>query len=556
MTSLSERVLPPDTLMDRVAGTPNPDWFVHSGALSIQDIRAAVEKVGRRLEEFEHILDFGCGCGRILVPMRAELPGARLSGVDIDDEALAWLRLQLPETCLRTVDPLPPLPFADSLFDLVYCHSVFTHMDVDYQDRWLSELRRVAKPGAILVISFSGAEAFQKLREQWISAGADPAPVSVQLEREGTLFISDDSWKDGPFPDFYHSMFHTAEYVIRHWGKLFLVRAHLPKGSLAFQDFVVLENPAKESSADPSLPIPYPPFEFRKYSGQVDLQHFDNPSGELVFAGVGEENYREVFDFGCGCGRTARQLLQQRVRPERYVGIDIHRGMIEWNRQNLSAVDPRFQFLVHDVFNLGLAPENRRRDFAPFPVGAGEFTLVNAHSVFTQILQAAAVPYLREVYRILAPGGVARTTWFFFDKRGFPWLEPEQVSLFVNDIDPTRAVIYDRNWFVKTVTDLGFVIDQVDRPALAGDQWTVCLRKDGAGGRESELLSAEASEWLCGGLVFGKEKMQKEHQERLWEMRRQLEELVGENNMLRESWSWRLTGPLRHVVDLIRSLKQ
>jgi SAM-dependent methyltransferase len=295
--------------------------------------------------------------------------------------------------------------------------------------------------------------------------------------------------------------------------------------------------------------------EFRKNVGPIDLQNFDNPSGDLVFTGIGEENYREIFDFGCGCGRTARKLLQQRVRPERYVGIDIQRGMIEWNRQNLSAIDPRFQFLVHDVFHPGLAPENRRRDFAPFPVGAGEFTLVNAHAVFTQILQAAAVPYLREVYRILAPSGVARTTWFFFDKRGFPWLEPEQVSLFVNHTDPTSAVIYDRNWFVKTVTDLGFVIDQVDRPAFAGHQWTVCLRKDGTVGRGSELLSDEASEWLCGGLPFGKEKMQKEHQERLWEMRRQLEELVGENNMLRESWSWRLTAPLRHAVDLIRSLK-
>lgn len=556
MTSAGTRVLPPAALMERVAGTANADWFVHSGALSIQDIRAAVEKVGRRLEEFEQILDFGCGSGRILVPLLAELPAARLTGVDIDDEALAWLRPQLPEACLRTVDPLPPLPFAESTFDLVYCHSVFTHMDVAYQDRWLSELRRVAKPGAVLVISFSGAEAFAKLREQWRAAGVDPAPISAQLEQEGTLFISDDGWKDGPFPDFYHSMFHAAEYVSRHWGKVFTVRAHLPKGSLAYQDFVVLENPAKEAPAATGVPIPYPPLEFRRNVGPVDLRFFDNPSGELVFDGLGEDSYRSVFDFGCGCGRIARQMLQQRVRPERYVGIDIHRGMVEWCRQNLSAVDARFQFLAHDVFNLGLAPENRRQDFAPFPVGAGEFTLVNAHSVFTHILQSAAIRYLREIHRILAEDGLARTTWFFFDKRGFPWLEPEQVSLFVNEVDPTNAVIYDRRWFVDTVGALGFAVVRVDRPTVAGHQWTVFLKKGDRAKRESELLSDEASEWLSGALPFGAEKRRREQESRVCELRRQLAELVDENRMFRQSWSWRITAPFRQLADLARTLRE
>jgi SAM-dependent methyltransferase len=549
MTSLENRPLPPASLIERVAGTDNADWFVHSGGLSVRDIRAALETIGRRPEQFHQILDFGCGCGRILTPMLAELPQARFSGVDIDDEALSWLRRQYPGLDLRTVDPLPPLPFPDNTFDLVYCHSVFTHMDVDYQDRWLAELRRVTAPGAILIVSFSGAEAFGKLLDQWNAAGVDPAPIAAQLAQDGTLFISDDGWKDGPFPDFYHSMFHTAAYVQRHWGGFLAIRAHLPMGSLAYQDFVVMETLPKEPMAPPAA-IPFPPLEFRKNVGPVDLAFFDNPSGELVFPEIPPESYARVFDFGCGCGRIARQLLQQRVRPERYVGIDIHRAMVEWNRSNLSSVDPRFQFLVHDVFNLGLAPDNSRQDFAPFPVGDEEFTLVNAHSVFTHILQPAAVSYLHEVRRILAPDGIARTTWFFFDKRGFPWMEQDQVCLFVNEIDPTNAVIYDRNWFMETIAALGLTVVQVLPPALPGHQWTVFLKKGATEEGVGDLLTAEASESLSGALPFWKTHLQKEFRQQLQEMSRQLLAQVEENKQLRASWSWRVTAPFRTLQSV------
>jgi hypothetical protein len=90
-----------------------------------------------------------------------------------------------------------------------------------------------------------------------------------------------------------------------------------------------------------------------------------------------------VFDFGCGCGRIARQLMQQSPRPQRYVGIDLHRGMIEWCRENLAPHAPGFEFQHHDVFNPGLNPGTDMRPprTRPFPVGDRAFTLVNAWSV-------------------------------------------------------------------------------------------------------------------------------------------------------------------------------
>ena len=62
-------------------------------------------------------------------------------------------------------------------------------------------------------------------------------------------------------------------------------------------------------TAPPTLPMP--PREMRVLVGPQDEQDFDNPTGRPVYPGLPPEAYRSVLDFGCGCGRVARQLIQQ-----------------------------------------------------------------------------------------------------------------------------------------------------------------------------------------------------------------------------------------------------
>ena len=63
--------------------------------------------------------------------------------------------------------------------------------------------------------------------------------------------------------------------------------------------------------------------------GTTEVEFFENATGEPVYPILPADAYDAVFDFGCGCGADARLLLQQqRDRPRRYVGIDVHRGMI------------------------------------------------------------------------------------------------------------------------------------------------------------------------------------------------------------------------------------
>ena len=199
------------------------------------------------------------------------------------------------------------------------------------------------------------------------------------------------------------------------------------------------------TSQRPELPIPPP--EMRALVGPTDPAMFDNPDGSPVFGGLKPEQYRRVLDFGCGCGRLARQMIQQTPRPGRYLGLDLHAGMIRWCTENLTPAAPGFEFHHHDVWHYaGFAnPAPDRPLYAPLPIGDGSFSLAVAISVFTLILRRCRPrPTSSELARILEPDGMLLATWFLFDNSSFPMMQDDQNTLFINEYDVRNAVIYDR----------------------------------------------------------------------------------------------------------------
>lgn len=210
----------------------------------------------------------------------------------------------------------------------------------------------------------------------------------------------------------------------------------------------------------------------RKLVGPTDPKWFDNPDGKPVFPEIALERQTSVFDFGCGCGRIARMLLQQNPPPKRYVGVDLHAGMIKWCRDNLVPRAAGFEFLHQNAFNIGFNPRGQAQAL-PFPVKDHAFDLVVAWSVFTHILEEQVPFFLNEVARILAREGTFLSTWFTFDKQSFPMLQSFQNALYINAIDPSNAVIFDRNWMKTVVQDAGLQIVKIVPPELRGYQWKI-----------------------------------------------------------------------------------
>jgi SAM-dependent methyltransferase len=226
-------MIPPARLRDRVHGVPDVERFLSAGRRSQQRIERVLLEAGRPLASFSSVLDFGCGCGRTLRWLEPYRETCRLHGTDVDREAIAWCAAQIPFARFQVNQALPPLDYADDGFDLIYAVSVLTHLDEPAQLRWLAELRRVAQPGGIVLLSIHGDGAHDALDDA----------QRARLDARGFVFVRTDRWK-GIHPDWYQVTFHTPAYVHEQFGKFFEVVKYVPHGLTRQQDFVVLRKPS------------------------------------------------------------------------------------------------------------------------------------------------------------------------------------------------------------------------------------------------------------------------------------------------------------------------
>jgi ubiquinone/menaquinone biosynthesis C-methylase UbiE len=101
----------------------------------------------------ESFLDAGCGDGRYLRALDAELP-ERIAGVDISERILETAHAAIPRAELRQGN-LEALPFDDQSFELVLCTQVIEHV-LDAPAA-VAELVRVLRNDGRLVISTDNA---------------------------------------------------------------------------------------------------------------------------------------------------------------------------------------------------------------------------------------------------------------------------------------------------------------------------------------------------------------------------------------------------------------
>ncbi len=147
--------IPPSRLVVLVAGTADIQTFLEGGQKAASSIVTALERQGIEIDSLGAMLDFGCGCGRVIRQWQS-LGHVSLFGTDYSPVLVNWCRQNLPFARFGINQLAPPLGYGDEVFDFIYALSVFTHLPGSLQFEWMDELIRVLKPDGHLLITTHG----------------------------------------------------------------------------------------------------------------------------------------------------------------------------------------------------------------------------------------------------------------------------------------------------------------------------------------------------------------------------------------------------------------
>jgi SAM-dependent methyltransferase len=148
-----DAVVPPkETWISQKYGKTDEEYLA-SGKRDVDEMLEICRRSGVSVEAPGHILEFGCGDGRMLRWLRHLAGDREVWGTDIDAGRIFWCKQHLgPPLHFITTTTVPHLPFEDRHFGFIYAGSVFTHID-DLADAWIAELRRILRPGGKLFMT-------------------------------------------------------------------------------------------------------------------------------------------------------------------------------------------------------------------------------------------------------------------------------------------------------------------------------------------------------------------------------------------------------------------
>ena len=129
------------------------DGYFSLGRAALDCIRVSL--LASQKESVQSILDLPSGHGRVLRYLQAEFPEARLAACDIDHEAVDFCAATFGATPVYGCEHPGEIDLQDE-FDLIWCGSLFTHLDWHYWAEFLKLFEPALVVGGILVFTVSG----------------------------------------------------------------------------------------------------------------------------------------------------------------------------------------------------------------------------------------------------------------------------------------------------------------------------------------------------------------------------------------------------------------
>ncbi len=158
-----------------------------------QFLQAEIDYVLANISSTDHVLDLGCGYGR--VAKYISMAAGKLTGIDIskDNIDLAKVYVKNNQNCEFLVMDAKTLEFPDNWFDVSICVQNGISAFKTNPTKLLAESIRVTKRGGTILFS-SYSEKFWNHRLEWFQMQSDQnliGAINKDLTKNGTIVCKD-----------------------------------------------------------------------------------------------------------------------------------------------------------------------------------------------------------------------------------------------------------------------------------------------------------------------------------------------------------------------------
>jgi len=179
-----------------------------------------------------------------------------------------------------------------------------------------------------------------------------------------------------------------------------------------------------------------------------------------------------ILDIGSGIGRMAVPFIGYLNHQGSYEGIDIVKTGINWCNKNISKINPQFKFIHSDIYNdLYNTKGVIKGEEYVFPYREDDFDIAFLTSVFTHMLQAEVEQYIKEIARVLKPGGKCLATFFILNEESVSLMNTTEDSFkfpfnhgeysFMSENTKTANVAYNQEWIERIMKENGLKVEVI-----------------------------------------------------------------------------------------------
>ena len=188
-----------------------------------------------------NVLDWGCAIGGVAILFEDKFNVA-MHASDVDPHSMKWLSNTISKIDTEVLNPGKKLPYNNNTFQYIYGISVLTHIPPEFQEFYLSELKRIASLNAVVVLTVQSYFACIYNEEKNRNIKVHPRNTE-ELKELGIIYKS--------YPDHvlnsmdfsknsdYGLTYVSREYIEEVYGKYFDI-LEIREGAVGFQDVIIM----------------------------------------------------------------------------------------------------------------------------------------------------------------------------------------------------------------------------------------------------------------------------------------------------------------------------